>query len=281
MAAAVAGGLRPTNQRIKRLRRLVSSRKARSEERAFVVDGPGLVAEALAAHADATLTVEALYLGVDADEPGLVAAASAAGITVHVVAAGVLDSVLDPVSPRPVAAVVARTPATLDDLTGTGPVLFLVELRDPGNVGTLVRTAEAAGAAGVVLAGPSVDPTNPKVVRAAAGAGLRLPMVRVDDPVAALDRLAVAGRHRVATAVGGDATPHDRATLATAVIVLGNEAHGLADEVIAATDDTVTIELAGPTESLNVAAAGAVLCFEALRQRRATEPAPDRRPSHR
>ncbi len=260
--------LSSSNHRIKRLRKLVGRRKARSEERAFVVEGPVLVAEALAV-ADGR-AIEAVYVDLDAVDDRAVApvldAAAAAGVTVETVVPGALASVLDAVTPRPICAVIGRHATSFDDLVAAaGPVLVLHELSEPGNVGTLVRTAEAAGFAGVLLTGDSVDPTNPKAVRASAGALFRLPVVERRD---GLDALA-GRRRRLATVVAGnDVAPHDAADLRDAAIVLGNEAHGLSPEAVAACDATITIPLAGPTESLNVAAAGAVLAFESLRQRR-------------
>jgi TrmH family RNA methyltransferase len=259
------------NHRVKRLRRLLTSRRARAAEHAFVVEGPAMAAEALDAVEGGApgggLVIEGLYV-----EPGaasdLIERASMAACDVHVLAPGVLRAALSTVNPQPVAMIVTRRPPALDDLGPTGPVLCLVEPRDPGNVGTLIRTAEASGTAGVVLAGESVDPTNPKVVRASAGACLRHPVVVVPDAVAALELL---GRHRtlVASVVAPGALAYDQVALAEAVIVLGSEAHGLPAPIVALAAVAVTVPLAGPTESLNVAAAGAVLCFEALRQRRA------------
>ncbi len=264
--------LSASNHRIKRLRKLVGKRKARSEERVFVVEGPVLVAEALASadpHGDGA--VEAVYVDVESlREAGPVADAVSMARTldvpVYTVFPDALRASLDTVTSRPIAAIVGRRSAAVRDLDDLdGPVLVLHELSEPGNVGTLIRTAEAAGVAGVVCSGRGVDPTNPKAVRAAAGAMFRLPVVDVAD-------LSDAGGRRplIATVVAGgpEVVAHDAADLADAAIVLGNEAHGLDDAAVAACDRRVTIELAGPTESLNVAAAGAVILFESLRQRR-------------
>lgn len=257
---------------IKRLRRLVTQRKARSRERAFVVDGPKLVAEALGP--EASTDVQAVVVGADAAAARLEIEplAAARGLAVHVAVEGLLDSILDPVTPQPVAAIVARRRDILPDFgTGRGrlePVLCLVEARDPGNVGTLLRSAEAAGAAGLVLAGPCVDPTNPKAVRASAGSILRTPVVEAPDVSEAIAQLRSTGRRIVATVAAGEAIPYDEVRLADAAILLGNEAHGLADEVIAQADVAATIPLAGRTESLNVAVAGSLFLFEALRQSR-------------
>jgi TrmH family RNA methyltransferase len=144
----------------------------------------------------------------------------------------------------------------------------LCDVADPGNVGTLVRAAAAAGAGAVVLAG-GVDPTNPKVVRASAGAVFGVDIVVAEvGAVETLARLRTAGYETLATVVEG-ATPYDGVDLTGPVaVVVGNEAHGLASEVVAVASRAVSIPMAGPTESLIVAMAGTVVCFEALRQRR-------------
>ena len=146
---------------------------------------------------------------------------------------------------------------------------MLVGLADPGNAGTLLRSAEAAGAGAVVFCDASVDPYGPKCVRASAGSVLRLEVVREADSDAALGACAHHGLTTVATVVRGG-TPYDASDLRRPVaLVLGNEAHGLPSTVASRVDETVTIPMAGRAESLNVAMAGTVICFESLRQRRA------------
>lgn len=241
------------------------------------MEGPSLVTEALLAAAGGSITVEDVFIG-----PGRATAiadrAEAAGVEVHLVSDGVLESILDPVTPQPVAAVVTQPSYTLADLGTERLVLCLVEPRDPGNLGTLVRSAEAAGAAGVVLAGSAVDPTNPKVVRASAGSCLRLPVVAIEEADQAVDELAATGRTIVATVIDDEALPYDEVRLVDATVMLGNEAHGLPESIVGRADVAATIPLAGPTESLNLAVAGSLFCFEALRQERsaaATLPAAD------
>jgi TrmH family RNA methyltransferase len=147
-----------------------------------------------------------------------------------------------------------------------------VDVADPGNLGTLLRSAEASGCAGVVCCGGSVDVYNPKVVRASAGSVLGVPVVRgggaddEPDPVPVLDRLGAAGRRRYgATVQGQPATEVDlRPPVA---LVLGNEARGLPAAVLERVDGRIAVPMAGAGESLNVAMAGTVLLFEAARQR--------------
>ena len=130
-----------------------------------------------------------------------------------------------------------------------------------------------SGAAAVVFCGTSVDPSNPKGVRASAGAIFHVPVASGGDAVEGLAALGAAGVRRVATVVG-DGLPYDETDLRGPVaVVLGSEAHGLPAEVRALVDQQTTIPMAGRSESLNVAMAGSVLCFEALRQRRTAGPA--------
>ena len=255
--------------RLKRLRRLVRQTKVRSDERAFVVDGPTLVIEASAS----PCPVEAVFVGAVNGWDLLIAELESAGASlgstpVYTVDDDTLTSILDPANPRPVAAIVESPSSSLDDIDADLPILVAVELRDPGNLGTIIRTAEAAGFGGVVIVGQSVDHLNPKAVRASAGSVLRLPIV-VDGAVdEAVQALRSTGRPVVATVVEPAAPAYDRLDLASAAILLGNEPRGLEPAVIAAATEVVTIPMADGVESLNVGAAAAVLAFEVARQRR-------------
>lgn len=226
-----------------------------------------LVREALAAG----IELEAIY--VDADDGVLLREFDGA----IPVAAGVLATVLSTVTPQPACAVASLSLAQgLDQLieraVSTGrPLVVLVDVADPGNAGTIVRAAEASGCAGVVFAGATVEAYSPKVVRSSAASVLRVPFAVERDVAAALGALSAGGVTAVA-AVARDGQPHLEAPLAAAVaIVVGNEAHGLSDDDVARCDSTVTIGMDGPSESLNVAMAATVLCFEALRQRHAAK----------
>jgi TrmH family RNA methyltransferase len=252
---------------VQRLRRLSGRRSARLEEGAFVIDGPVLLREALAAG----VAVEEVFATGQADEV-VVALAEAAGAEIRTVAPDVLARAVDTVTPNGMAAIARKVEVGLDEAlaaAATGPLaLVLVDVADPGNAGTLLRAAEAAGAAAVLFCGTSVDPSNAKCVRASAGALFHLPVATAESPVDVLQRLGAVGVRRVATVVAGG-VPYDQTDLTGPLaIVLGSEAHGLAATVLACVDEPVSIPMAGRADSLNVAMAGSVLCFEALRQRR-------------
>jgi TrmH family RNA methyltransferase len=220
-----------------------------------VVEGALLVRELLAS----PLEVEAVYLGPEAP-----ADLRDASVPLVDLAAGVAERVASTVAPQPVLAVARRPGRRLDDLAGASFVVVGARLADPGNMGTILRTAEAAGADGVVLTPESVDVWNPKVVRASAGAAFHLPVV--EGPT--LEELQSLGLPLVATVVEGGEPYDERDWTAPAAVVLGSEAHGLASAELAACRDRVSIPHAGRAESLNVGMAAAVVCFEIARQRR-------------
>lgn len=257
---AAPGALGARHPEVERLRRLLRRRSYRASERRFVLEGPKLLAEAVAAGAP----LEAVYVAAD-DEVEVEVPDS---VPVRVLQRGVLERVADAVTPQSVLALCRAVDAPLADVLSTTFVVVAVDLQDPGNAGTILRSAEAAGAGAVVLTGASVDPLNPKAVRASAGALFHLPVVSGGDAVASLDQLGEAGLRRLGTVARGGESLDDADLTGPVAIVLGNEAHGLAPLADARLDGHLSIPMAGRAESLNVGMAGAVLCFEVARQRR-------------
>jgi TrmH family RNA methyltransferase len=252
---------------VRRLRNLIRDPRARQDERAFVVEGPRGVAAAI----DRGAALESAYVAPGADRAfsALTSRLRALDVPVDELKEGVLERIGDTVTPQPVLAVASMERPGLDALEHDRLVLVAVTVRDPGNAGTLLRSAEAAGAAGVVFCGNSVDPHAPKVVRSSAGAVFGVPVVEADDPVKVLDALGRQGRRRLA-AVASGGEEFDRVDLTGGVaVVLGNESTGIPPEIEDHLDGRVTIPIEPPAESLNVGMAGTVLAFEAVRQRRA------------
>jgi TrmH family RNA methyltransferase len=253
----------------RRLRELLRDPSVRRAESAFVLEGPRLVADAL----DRGATIEAVYVGPHARQAfaALVARVDGAGVPVRDLKDGVLEKLGSTRTPQPVLAVAAMPPMPALDAVPAGLVIVSVDVQDPGNLGTIVRSAEAAGAAAVVVGRgeQGVDPWNPKVVRGSAGAVFGVPVVVADDPVAAIGTLAARG-FRAVGADGGASRAYTDADLTGAVaLVIGSEAHGLPSDVAAALDVVVAIPMAGAIESLNVGVAASILMFEAARQARA------------
>lgn len=240
-----------------------------------MVEGATVLGEALRAGAP----VEAVYLDraeATAAERSAADTAVRAGAVLYETDRGVLDRVCDTVTPQGVAAIVSSGDVALSALPA-GRRDFLVVcagIADPGNAGGIVRTAAAAGAGAVVFGEDSVDPYNPKAVRASAGSLFHLPVVLAPDTAALLDEL---GRWRVArwaTSPRGGQEPTAVDLTGPVALVLGNEAHGLPAILGRSIEGSVTIPMAAASESLNVAATAAVLCFEVARQRRAARRPP-------
>ena len=261
-----------THRRVRRLRGLLQKRSARWSERVFVAEGAELLRTALRAGR----AIESVYVAPSgADDPLTREAcdgALAAGARLFALAPGVLERVADTVTPQPVLSVLPM----LDEPMAPGAgrpedhplIVVTVDVRDPGNAGTVLRTADAAGVSSVIFSGDSVDPYNPKTVRASAGSLFHVPFTVQADPVLLATSLAAAGYRTLATMVReGD----DYAALDWSVptaLFLGNESSGLGAEVVEAIGGSVVVPMEGRAESLNVGMACAVICFEALRQRR-------------
>jgi TrmH family RNA methyltransferase len=230
----------------------------------FVVEGANVLSEALSAG----IAVESVYVAPGGGCPA-VERAHAAGARIYDLAPGVLERVAGTVTPQPVLAIVPDIAVPLDAVADASLLVVCVDLRDPGNAGTVLRSAEAAGAGGVVCCDGTVDITNPKCVRASAGSIFHVPVVAGGDAVTVLEHIKGWGTLRLGTAVGAGEEYTSVDLRGPTAFVLGNEAHGLPDSVAGALDGFVNIPMAGRGESLNVGMACAVLCFEAARQRRA------------
>jgi len=252
-----------TKAEIKRLKALLRERRTRDREGVFVCEGPRVIAAAL----DHGVELLECYVGVDAT-PEMFAVAqrvAAAGVPVRGLDTYAGARVGDTVNPQPVFALAPMQRVGQDGLSGADLALVATQLGDPGNAGTLMRGAAAAGAGLIVLGQGSVDAYNPKVVRASAGACFA---VRIVEGMAAMEIVERLGANGVvclgATAAGG--TPPESFDLRCATaFVLGHETHGLDPNLPLA--GAVTLPMAAG-ESLNVAMAGTALLFEAARQRR-------------
>jgi RNA methyltransferase, TrmH family len=251
---------------------LLAKRSTRWSERAFVAEGAELLRAALASGA----VPEAVYLaaGAAADPTlaALVAEAQARGSRVFDLAAGVAERVADTVTPQPVFSVLGLLDTDLSALGPLSLAVVCVDVRDPGNAGTVLRTADAAGADAVIWCGGTVDPFNPKAVRSSAGSVFAVPLVVVPDAAPALSALRERGLRCVGTAVRGGEDYAGWDWRPPSALVLGNEAAGLPAALLATLDGVVGIPMPGRAESLNVGVACGVVCFEILRQRRGPVP---------
>jgi RNA methyltransferase, TrmH family len=256
--------------------RQLGKRALRQRARAFLAEGPQAVGEALAAgdvvsQLFVTATAQARY-------GDLASRAAAQGAEVHPVSGEVMAELAQTVTPQGVLGVCRFVDVPLAEVTGEAGggratplrlVVVLANVRDPGNAGTVLRTADAAGADAVLFAGSSVDPYNSKCVRASAGSLFHLPVVTGTPVPEAVRALRAAGLRVLAADGGASRTLDDLQAEGTlgggTAWLFGNEAWGLPDEVRALADGIVAVPIYGRAESLNLAAAAAVCLYSSAR----------------
>ena len=213
------------------------------------------------------------------------------GVPAEVLSDPVFSYVSDTKNPQGILAIVKRLEYTMEDILGKSAskceeksgekeknpqnhqirvphVIVLDNLQDPGNLGTIFRTAEAAGATGILLSSDSVDVYNPKVIRSTMGAVFRMPFFYVKDLPAAVKSLSSQGIRTYAAHLNGKNVYDEEDYTEGCAFLIGNEGNGLRDEVSECADCLIRIPMCGKAESLNAAVAAAVLMFEAGRQRR-------------
>ena len=251
-----------SNPAVKDVALLQTKPKARRESGFFVAEGLRLVREAPPEDVVRAYATESFA----ASEEG---AALCGKLRAETVSEAVMERMSDTKTPQGILAVVRQRRCTLSELTAAeGPLLVLERVQDPGNLGTLFRTAEAAGAAGILMDEETADPWQPKVTRGTMGAIFRLPFAVTDDLLGALAALKESGCTLYAAHLEGSEA-YDRVRYPErAAFLLGNEGNGLSDEITALADKRIRIPMAGQAESLNVSIAGAVLLYEHFRQRR-------------
>jgi RNA methyltransferase, TrmH family len=277
-AAPPAGGaLGIRSPRVKAARQL-GKKAFRERGRSFLAEGPQAVREAL--RQPGVLTELFVTSQGAGRHPELVAEAASQGAVVHEISGEVMGEVAQTITPQGLVGICRFIDVELASLLELAPRLLtvLANVRDPGNAGTVLRTADAAGADGVIFSAASVDPYNSKCVRSSAGSLFHLPVVAGAPIAETVERLRASGI-QVLAADGSATRVLDGAegpdlTRPTAWL-FGNEAWGLPDDVLALADTAVAVPIYGRAESLNLAAAAAVCLYASARQlRAATVPDP-------
>ncbi len=258
-----------------RAARQLTAVKHRRARRQFLAEGPQAVGSAL----DAGQAVE-IFVAEESvrRRAALLAQAAASGVPVHLAADDAVAGLASAVTPQGVVAVCRWEPIGLAELLARqepGQVALAHAMADPGNCGALIRVADAVGALGVLLSDGSVDPTNPKCVRATAGSLFHVPVVAAGASGDLVQQLRRAGFAVLAAHVAADAVDlfaAERAGMLAGSVawVFGNEAHGLPAEVLGSIDHVIRIPIHGRAESLNVATAAAVCMYAHLRSNERT-----------
>lgn len=269
---SLTGPLGRSSGRVRTARKL-ARRASRAEHGLFLAEGEKSLREALRPASPGPHPVVEVFATAAATARlgGLRADAEAAGVRWWLTDDDAVTSLSGAVSPQGLVAVCRVLDVAIDEVVATpGTLVVCADVRDPGNAGTVVRTADAAGATGVVLAGSSVDPYNDKTVRATVGSLWHLPLALVPDPGEAVARVQASGRLVLAADGAGETDlfdAEDAGLLDRPVAwLLGNEAWGLPEELAALADHRVSIPMLGRAESLNLATAAAVCLYASARR---------------
>ncbi len=255
------------NSAIKYLRSL-SDPKHRKKERSFLIEGVKMVKEALRDRAGVTMLVASPAF-MQHSGRALLNLAEARPIEIIWISDRLMDAVSENKTPQPVMAVVMMKEHSSDTLLAHDSKLIIIahRLQDPGNLGTIIRTAEAVGAAGVALTPNTVDPFSPKAIRASMGSILRLPVAHIGEIDTFVKICKQRGFQIIATVLTDAKAPYDVDLTKPTVVVLGQEGSGLPRSIIADVDHRVRIPMVPSIDSLNVATSSAVLLYEVMRQR--------------
>lgn len=250
------------NKKVKNVVQLLTKAKARREQDAFVIEGTKLFEEA---------PLESI-LEVYVSENYREKSTKLDKIPYEVVKEEVFRKMNDTLTPQGILCVVKMSHYTVSELLKAdekqSPLFIVLEtLQDPGNLGTIMRTAEGAGVSGVIMSSDTVDIYNPKTVRSTMGSVFRVPFVYSDNLKEAIGELKKANVHCYAAHLKGKGTCYDRDFTKPTAFFIGNEGNGLSDEIAELADTYIKIPMGGKLESLNAAVSAAILMYETVRQR--------------
>lgn len=252
-----------SNTQVKRLLQLQRKSKARNEEQIFLVEGLRMFLEVPAERVQKVYISETLY---NKKEQEL----NLDRFSVEILSDTVFQYVSDTKTPQGILCIVQQKKYDIDELLKLENPHFIVldNLQDPGNLGTIVRTAEGAGVNAVFLSRESVDIYNPKTIRSTMGSIYRMPVIYVDNLLQLLSLFRQKGIKSYAAHLNGENSYDKENYQSGTAILIGNEGNGLRDEVASLADVWVQIPMQGQVESLNAAIAASILMFEVYRQRR-------------
>lgn len=261
-----------TNQKVKRIVQLNKKAALRNKEDVFVAEGVKMFLEAPKEDLEEIYVAENFPLFSERQEDrGAAVIQKLEACGYETVAEEVFGKMSDTQSPQGILCVVRQRHYSLEDMLGRkeNPLFIVLEnLQDPGNLGTIFRSGEAAGVCGVVMSKDTADVYNPKVIRATMGSVYRMPFHYAEDLEEAIGKMKKAGTEVFAAHLRGEKNYGKCDYRKASAFLIGNEGNGLTERTAALADTYVKIPMEGKVESLNAAVAAAVLIFEAARQRR-------------
>ncbi len=254
------------NPRIRELRKIIRDPKERLNSGKFVVEGYESLKEAVSTGYDPLDVFISRPSGKEAEIKELL---NKSGANLWLLDHELLSSIASTVTPQPVLATLPALDIPVQELLAKSPTFVVagVEVNEPGNAGSIIRGAAAAGADGVVFSSNSVDVYNPKVVRSSAGSIFRIPIVKGIESQEIIESAKQNGLELIGLSANGEIPYSEKSYLSPSIIFLGNESRGMKPEHLKQMDFNVSIPMEAGVESLNVAAAAAVVSFEVKRQR--------------
>ena len=259
-----------SNAKVKRLVNMRKKRKLRDEEGLFIVEGIRMFREVPKDRLVEVYVSEEFW---DKERKAVEQILSGTSVKPEILADFVFEYISDTKTPQGILCLVRQKSYDISEITNRKDadaqlLIVLDQIQDPGNLGTIVRTAEGAGVTGIVLSSDCVDMYNPKVVRSTMGAAYRVPFCYVEDLAKEVEQMKEAGICTYAAHLEGKNSYDEEDYRGASAFLIGNEGNGLRDEVAKQAQVYIRIPMKGQVESLNAAIATAILTFEAARQRR-------------
>ena len=252
------------DNRIFKLCEKLAQKKYRDRLSCYLIEGENLVGEAI----DTGQDIQTIVISDEAEiDPGLMKKAAAYGKAVFM-KGSLFEKAAQTKTSQGILAVVSKTPAAQPDVPKGSNILILDKLQDPGNLGTIIRTADAAGYGAIIAVKGTGDIYSPKVARAAAGSLFRVPVTYADTEADALDLARSWGKKVFCTSFDTDIMYYDANLSRDAAIVIGNEGNGVSETFIREADELIKIPMRGSIDSLNAAVAAAVIMYHSVLQQK-------------
>ena len=260
----ISSSRNPVIKEIKSLK----NRRDREERGLYYVEGLRIVEEALKENADIAEMAVSEEFASDLRNAGLLSKIEALNVKTHLFTPKLFNEITDTETPQGILAIMRiRKHELKQELNKTGLYVVLDSIRDPGNMGTIIRTADAAGFSGVILSKGCVDVYNPKVLRSTMGSVFHMPVYQAGDISETVKFLKSNGIIIYVSHLEGKASIFEADMSSGAAIIIGSEAEGVCEELIALADLPVKIPMPGRAESLNASVAAGIMMYEAVRQR--------------
>lgn len=264
----LTGSQNPVIKEVRSLR----NKNSRDERGLYFIEGTRFVEEVIKEYLNRNAEIKYLVvsdsLAVSAQTAGMTDTCEKRGLKVYVVPDALFESISDTRNPQGILAVMRLQKAYLKDAAvSEGLLVILDNIRDPGNMGTIIRTADAAGASGIIIPDGCVELFNPKVLRSTMGSVYHLPIWHCGNTQEAMAFCREKGFSLYASHLEGSVSIYDADLSRNTALIIGSEAEGISEETLSNADILVRIPMAGKAESLNASVAAGVMIFEAVRQK--------------